>query len=257
MTPQFSLAGKVAVVTGASRGIGAAIARTYAAAGARVVLASRKLDGLEAVADEIRAQGGAALAVAAHMGEPAAAAALVQRAVAAFGGLDIVVNNAGTNPHIGPLLASAESHWDKTLDVNLRGAFRLIQAATPHLAARGGGKIINMASVAGLAPATNMGLYSVTKAGLIMLTRVLAVELAPSNIQVNAIAPGFIKTRFSQAIWDDPVVGAAVLARTPAGRLGTVDDLTGLALYLASAASDYVTGQAFVADGGLSLTGGA
>lgn len=255
MQPTGILAGKVAIITGASRGIGAAIARTYVQAGARVVLASRKIEGLEAFAAELRAAGGAATAVAAHIGDPQAAAILVGRALEVYGGLNILVNNAGTNPHAGPLLSSTESLWDKTLDVNLRGAFRLIQAAVPYMAARGG-KILNIASIGGLTPEPNVGLYSISKAGLIMLTKVLALELAPQQIQVNALAPGFIKTRFSQAIWDNPAVNDAVIAHTPTGRMGTVDDLTGMALYLASPASDFVTGQVIVIDGGMSLSPG-
>src|SRR5258707_6089281 len=192
--PQFSLQGKIAIITGASRGIGEAIAHTYARAGAKVVLASRKIDGLAAVASAIKDEGGDATAIAAHMGDQNAIRQLVEQTVAAYGGVDIVVNNAATNPHFGPLLTSEESMWDKTLDVNLRGYFRLIREAVPQMIARGGGKIINVASVAGLQPQPGMALYGITKAAVIMLTKSLAVELAPHNIQINAIAPGFIKT---------------------------------------------------------------
>lgn len=249
----FSLAGKVAVVTGASRGIGEAIALAYARAGASVVLASRKLEGLEAIAGAIRAAGGEATPIATHMGEIDGVRALIQQAVERYGGIDIVVNNAATNPYFGPLLASEEGAWDKTFDVNLRGYFYLIREAAPVLGARGGGKVINMASIAGLVPQPGMGLYSLTKSAVVMLTKVLAVELAPQKIQVNAIAPGFIKTRFSQAIWGDEQVNAMVTGQTPAQRIGTVDDLTGLALYLASSASDFTTGQIITVDGGLTL----
>ncbi|MHB8626892.1 MAG: glucose 1-dehydrogenase [Aggregatilineales bacterium] len=249
----FSLIGKVAIVSGASRGIGEAIARLYAQAGAKVALASRKLDGLNAVADSIWAAGGEALPVAAHMGEPDSIRALVEQTLETFGGVDIVVNNAATNPHFGPLLSSEESMWDKTLDVNLRGYFRLIRAVVPHFEKRGGGKVINIASVAGLIPSPGMGLYGITKAAVIMLTKTLALELAGSNIQVNAIAPGFIKTRFSQAVWDNETLNKQILMRTPAGRMGHPDEVAAMALYLASAASNFTTGQAFVLDGGLTL----
>jgi len=147
---QFSLKDKVAIVTGGSRGIGEAIAQTYAQAGAKVVLASRKIDGLNETADKIKAAGGEATAIAAHMGDHAAVKQLVQQTVEIYGGLDIVVNNAATNPHFGPLLTSEESMWDKTLDVNLRGYFRLIREAVPHMIVRGGGKVINIASIAGI-----------------------------------------------------------------------------------------------------------
>lgn len=250
---QFSLTGKVAIVTGSSRGIGEAIAHTYAQAGAKVVLASRKLDGLTAVADAIKAAGGEATAIAAHMGEAEAIQALMQQTVDRYGGVDIVVNNAATNPHFGPLLSSEESMWDKTLDVNLRGYFRLIREAVPHFQARGGGKVINIASVAGVNPSPGMALYGISKAAVIMLTKALAVELAPQNIQVNAIAPGFIKTKFSQAIWGNDQLNDMVVAQTPAGRIASVDELTGIALYLASPASSFTTGQTIVVDGGLTL----
>jgi len=250
---QFSLQGKVAIISGASRGIGEAIARTYASAGAKVVLASRKIDGLNAVAESIRAAGGEALPIAAHMGEMASIKALVAQTVEAFGAVDIVVNNAATNPHFGAIMDSEDSMWDKIIDVNLRGYFRLIREAVPHMAKRGGGKAINIASVAGLVVSPGMGLYGISKAAVIMLTKTLAVELAAQNIQVNAIAPGFIKTRFSQAIWDNEMLNRQVVNSTPAARMGTPEELTGIALYLAAPASSFTTGQTFVIDGGLTL----
>ncbi len=252
--PDFSLAGKVAIITGASRGIGESIAHTYAQAGAKVVLVSRKLDGVTAVAEAIRQQGGEALPVAAHMGDQAAVASLVDQVIAAYGGVDIVVNNAGTNPHFGPLLTADESVWDKTLDVNLRGTFRLIQAAAPSMISRGGGKVINIASIAGLTPNPGVGLYGISKAAVVMMTKVLAVELAEHNIQVNALAPGFIKTKFSQAIWGDEETNAAIVDSTPAGRIASVEELQGMMLYLASPASSFLTGQVITIDGGLTLS---
>ena len=251
---QFSLEGKVAIISGASRGIGEAIARTYARAGAKVVLASRKLDGLNVVADSIRMSGGEALSIATHMGELESIQALVAQTITAFGGIDIVVNNAATNPHFGLLMDSEERMWDKIIDVNLRGYFRLIREAVPHMAQHGGGKAINIASVAGLAVSPGMGLYGISKAAVLMLTKTLAVELAAQNIQVNAIAPGFIKTRFSQAIWDNESLNRQVITSTPAARMGSPEELTGIALYLASAASSFTTGQTFVIDGGLTLS---
>lgn len=253
---QFSLSGKVAIVTGGSRGIGEAIAHTYAKAGAKVVLASRKLEGLVNVANAIKAEGGEATAIAAHMGEQAAVQELVKQAVETYGGVDIIVNNAATNPHFGPLLTSEESMWDKTLDVNLRGYFRLIRESVPQMMQRGGGKIVNIASIVGLTPSPGMALYGITKAGVIMMTRSLAVELAPHNIQVNAIAPGFVKTKFSQAIWGNDQINDMIINTTPAGRIASVDEITGIALYLASPASSFTTGQTIVVDGGLTLSSG-
>jgi NAD(P)-dependent dehydrogenase (short-subunit alcohol dehydrogenase family) len=247
---QFDLTGKVALITGASRGIGEAIAHTYAAAGAVVVLSSRKQDGLDTVAAAIKAKGGRALAIATHTGDAAGVPRLVERVCAECGGIDILVNNAATNPHFGPLLTSEESHWDKILDVNVKGYFRLVQACVPAMRARGGGKVINMASVAGKAPLPNMGIYCVSKAAVLMLTEVLALELAPDNIQVNAIAPGFVRTAFSRAIWDNPTIHDAVVARIPQQRIANVEELTGIALYLAAPASSFTTGATFVIDGG-------
>ncbi len=252
----FDLTGKVALITGASRGIGAAIAMAYAAAGAKVVLSSRKQEGVDAVAQDIKKAGGDALAVAAHTGDSAAVQALVTRALDAFGGIDIVVNNAATNPHFGPLLTAEESHWDKILDVNIKGYFRVIKACVASMRSRGGGKIINMASVAGKTPQAGMGIYCVSKAGVIMLTEVLAVELAPDNIQVNAIAPGFIKTAFSRAIWDNPQLHEVVInQKIPQKRIAEPTELTGMALYLASSASSFTTGATFVVDGGQLVNG--
>jgi NAD(P)-dependent dehydrogenase (short-subunit alcohol dehydrogenase family) len=256
MGMSIDLQGRVAIVTGASRGIGRAIALAYAEAGVSVVVASRKQEGVDAVAGEIAARGGKALAVATHVGQEDAVVSLVERAVEAFGGIDILVNNAGTNPHFGPALTATSAQWDKILEVNLRSAFLLTRRVVPHMQARGGGKILNMASLAGLHPSMGMGIYGISKAGLIMLTRVLARELGPDNIQVNALAPGVIKTRFSSPLWESPDVAEMLTRSTPLGRLGEVDDVVGAALFLASPLSDYVTGEILVIDGGMNLVGG-
>jgi NAD(P)-dependent dehydrogenase (short-subunit alcohol dehydrogenase family) len=253
---EFSLDGKVALITGASRGIGRAIAVRLAQAGARVVLSSRRLENVQAVASEIEAVGGEALAVQAHVGRPDDVRALVTGTVARYGRVDVVVNNAATNPHFGPLLTADEGQWDKILDTNAKGAFRVCQAVVPHMEAGGGGKIINLVSVAGLRPSSGMGVYSISKAALVMLTKVLALELGRANIQVNAIAPGVIKTRFSQVLWQTPSIAEPILASLPLGRFGEPEDVAGLALYLASSASDYVTGAVFVVDGGMYVAAG-
>ena len=255
-TPNFDLTGKVAIVTGASRGIGEAIARAYAQAGASVVLSSRKQEALDQVARSIQEAGGTALAVAAHTGSQEAVQALVDRTLEAFGGVDILVNNAATNPHFGPILTAEESQWDKILDVNVKGYFRTVKACVESMGSRGGGKIINMASIAGKRPQPGMGIYCVSKAGVIMLTEVLAVELAELNIQVNAIAPGFVKTRFSSAIWSNPQINQAVLRTIPQRRMAAPEDLTGIALYLAAPASDFTTGATFLVDGGQYVSSG-
>ncbi|MEZ4515920.1 MAG: SDR family oxidoreductase [Chloroflexota bacterium] len=165
------------------------------------------------------------------------------------------MNNAATNPHFGPFLTAEESQWDKILDVNVKGYFRMARACAPQMQQRGGGKIINMASVAGLEPQPMMGIYCVSKAAVLMMTEVLAVELAADNIQVNAIAPGFIKTRFSSAIWGNEQIHDAVIRSVPQQRIAEPEELTGIALYLASAASSFTTGATFVVDGGQTVSG--
>jgi NAD(P)-dependent dehydrogenase (short-subunit alcohol dehydrogenase family) len=252
----FTLEGKVAVISGASRGIGLAIAQRYASAGARLVIGSRRQENIEQAARLINDQfPGRAIPVVAHAGNREDAQAMVEAAVQEFGRVDIAVNNAGTNPHFGPILGSEPSHWDKILDVNVKGCFWLCQAAARQMRAQGGGgKIINIASVTAIEPGPMMGIYSVSKAAIVMLTKVLALELGADNIQVNAIAPGMIKTRFSRSLWDNPSVLAGIEAKTPAGRLGEPEEVCGLALYLASDASSFTTGALFTVDGGFTLT---
>ena len=191
----------------------------------------------------------------AHAGREAETEAVVQQAVERFGRLDIAVNNAATNPHFGPLLDAEEWQWDKILEVNLKGYFWLCRAAARQMQRQGeGGKIVNVASVAGIEPGAMMGIYSVSKAGVLMLTRVLAIELGADNIQVNALAPGYIKTDFSAALWKNPMLSQRITENTPAGRMGAPEELTGLALYLAAPASDFTTGAVFTVDGGYTLT---
>ena len=250
----FSLNDKVAIVTGASIGIGRAIAGAYAAEGARVVLASRKQQGLELAAAEIEAEGGTALAIAAHVGDENAVESLVEKTMETYGRIDIVLSNAGTNPHFGPTLDATAALWDKIMEVNLRGAFLLCRAAAPHMEA--GGKIILMSSIAGIRPSTGLGIYSISKAGLNMLTMVLASELGPAGIRVNALAPGTIKTRFSRVLTDDDRISKRVLSRTPLGYFGEPQDVVGAALYLASDLSDYVNGAILTIDGGVMASAG-
>lgn len=247
------LSGQVAVVTGASRGIGAAVAGALSAAGARVVLASRKREGVEAVAEEIRRRGGDALAVACHTGRADDCAALAAQAREACGGIDILVNNAATSPHFGPLLEAEESHWDKTFQVNVKGYVNTIRACVPRMRERGGGRIINVASVAGMFPHANLGVYGVSKAAVIMLTRTLAMELAKENIRVNAIAPGLIRTKFSEVLWSSPEAGEKAISTIPQGRIGDPGDIVGAVLYFAGQASGFTTGSVLVIDGGQTL----
>ncbi|MCK5922895.1 MAG: glucose 1-dehydrogenase, partial [Methylococcales bacterium] len=241
--------------TGASRGIGEAIARAYVEAGASVVISSRKAENIEPVAESINVEyAGRALAVVAHAGIQQDAQTLVDTAVSHFGRLDIAVNNAATNPHFGPILTADASHWDKIMDVNVKGYFWLCQAAAQQMIKQGeGGKIINNASIAGIRPGKMMGIYSVSKAAVIMMTKVLALELGRENIQANAIAPGFVKTQFSATLWKNPALSKSIVDATPAKRIAVPTELAGIAVYLASDASSFTTGEVFSIDGGYTL----
>jgi dehydrogenase/reductase SDR family protein 4 len=244
-----SLDGKVAIVTGGSRGIGKAIALEYARAGADVVVASRKLEACQKVIEEIEKTGRKGLAVSAHTGKIEQLEHLVDQALKRLGRIDILVNNAGTNPHFGATMDIEKAAWDKTFDVNVNGVFFLTQLVFNKWMRDHGGVVINMASVAGLRPAPMTGTYSITKAALIMLTQVLASELGAYNIRVNAIAPGFIRTDMSKAVWTSDMFKEEV-KKIPVPRLGETEDITGAALYLASDASSFMTGETIVIDGG-------
>jgi NAD(P)-dependent dehydrogenase (short-subunit alcohol dehydrogenase family) len=256
MGVQIGLDGKVAVVTGGSRGIGEAIARTFVAQGARVVIASRKLDGVAAVAASIaKDHGGDRIrAVAAHTGKEDDCVRLIQETIAAFGKVDVLVNNAGTNPYFGPMLNADNGAWDKTFEVNLKGYFWCAREVGRHLAGRGApGSIVNVASVAGIVASPMQGVYSMTKAAVISMTRTLALELGASGIRVNAIAPGFVDTRLASAVVKNDDLAKLVVGRTPLGRFGTPDEIAGGALYLASDAASFLTGHTLVIDGGLTI----
>ncbi|MBL8921620.1 MAG: glucose 1-dehydrogenase [Myxococcaceae bacterium] len=253
-TPLIHLADQVALITGASRGIGEAIARAFAKAGAKVVLAARKPDALEAVAASIVKDGGQALAIAAHTGKPEDVKRLVAEAVATFGRVDVLVNNAATNPYFGPMLDIEDSAFDKTFEVNVKGYFWLTREVAQHLQQRSAkGSIINVASVAGLGAAPMQGVYGMTKAAVISMTKTFAAELGASGIRVNAIAPGLVETKFAQALTSNEDILKLVTNRTPLGRHAQPEEIAGAALYLASAAAGFVTGQTLVVDGGFTL----
>lgn len=256
MTARITLEGKVAVVTGASRGIGEAIARTFAAHGARVAIASRRIEGVGEVAASIAKEHGEerVLAVAAHTGKEDDCKALVAKAIECFGQVDVLVNNAGTNPYFGPLLGAEMPAWDKTFEVNLKGYFWCAREVARHCIARGAaGSIVSVASIAGVMGTPTQGVYAMTKAAVISMTKTLAVELAPSNVRVNAIAPGFVDTRLASAILKNDDLLQHVLARTPMRRYGTPDEIAGGALYLASDAASFLTGHTLLIDAGLTI----
>ncbi|NOZ78879.1 MAG: glucose 1-dehydrogenase [Acidobacteria bacterium] len=249
-TRGFGLDGKIALVTGASRGIGEAIARAFAANGVTVVLASRKPEGLEKVKDSLISAGGSAIAVACNTGKPDQVAALFDRIVDEYGRLDILVNNAATNPFAGLAVDVPEWAFDKTVAVNMKGYFLASQRAARMMIDRGSGVIINIASVAGLEALPMQTVYSMTKAAVLAMTRGLARELGPHGIRVNAIAPGVVKTRFSKFLTETPEIGQPLLEATALKRFAEPAEIAGAALFLASDMSSYTTGTVIICDGG-------
>jgi NAD(P)-dependent dehydrogenase (short-subunit alcohol dehydrogenase family) len=257
MSVSLALPGKVAIVTGASRGIGEAIATCFVEHGANVVVASRKEEGVKAAADKLNAiRAGSALPVAAHTGKEDDCKALVQKAIAKFGKVDILVNNAGTNPYFGPMLETEMGAWDKTFEVNLKGYFWMTREVARHLVAREEkkGSIVNVASIVGMMSAPLQGVYGMTKAAVISMTKTLAFELGPSSIRVNAISPGMVDTKLAAAIVSNDTLIKDINARTALGRVAKPDEIAGAALYLASDASSFTTGEVLVVDGGLQIT---
>lgn len=250
MSPLFNLHGCHALVTGASRGIGLAIAAGFANAGAALAITGRKADALSAAAAQLRSDGANVLPIVCHQGDPAAIAALFDQLDQQGFTADIVVVNAATNPVMGPLLELDLAAWNKILEVNLTGALATAQHACRRMKAIGRGSLIFIASVAALDPMPGIGAYGVSKAGLLGLTRTLAKELAPYGIRVNALAPGLIETRFASALLQDETLYRRLLAGIPMGRHGQPEDVVGAAVFLASEASAYMTGQVLVLDGG-------
>jgi dehydrogenase/reductase SDR family protein 4 len=252
----FDLSGKVAIVTGSTRGIGRAIAERFAQRGARVVISSRDADACAAVAQAIVDAGGEALAVAAHVGKKDQLQNLVERTVAAWGGIDLLVCNAAVNPYYGPLSGIGDEAWDRIMNSNVRSALWLANLAFPHMAERGGGSAMFLSSIVGVSGTGVIGAYAVSKTALIGLARSLAVEWGPRGIRVNALAPGIVKTDFAKALWDNPEIAEATIRRTALRRLAEPDDVAGAAVFLASRASAYVTGQTILIDGGVTIDAG-
>jgi len=252
----FSLQGKVALITGGSRGIGRSIALAFAEAGADLAVSSRnkRPPELEKVAEEIRALGKKALAIPAHVGKKQDVGNLVQKALAEYGRIDILVNNAGANPVLSTMVDLEEEAFDKVLEVNLKGAFLMSQAVAKEMIKQGGGRIINISSISGLrARSDRTGAYCISKAAMNMMTQVMARELAQHNILVNAIAPGSIKTEFSRVNWTDPERREQRIREIELKRFGEPEEVVGLALFLASGACSFVTGEIIRVDGGQTI----
>ena len=249
----FSMLDKVALITGSSRGIGLAIAERMAESGAKVVISSRKSDACAAAAQKIVANGGKAIAHAANIADKVALQALVDRTLAEWGRIDTLVCNAAVNPHFGPLATITDEAFDKIMASNVRSNLWLCNMVIPQMAARTDGSVIIVSSIAGLKGNAMLGAYGISKAADFQLARNLAVEWGGKNIRVNAIAPGIIRTDFARALWENPKTYEKAVRRYPLGRIGEPDDVAGAAIYLASRAGAFVTGQVLVVDGGVTI----
>ncbi|MDD9303419.1 MAG: SDR family oxidoreductase [Desulfobacter sp.] len=246
---EFDLSSKVAVITGASRGIGLAVAKKMAECGARCILVSRRPENLETAAREILDAGHKAEAMACHTGYPDQIKALYESIMEKYGRLDILVNNAATNPHFGEMITADEGIWDKTLDVNIKGPFFMVKYAVPLM--ENGGAIVNVSSINAVRPGLFQGVYSATKAALVNMTKTLARELAPKGIRVNALLPGLTDTKFASAIIGSEEICQHALAQIPMGRYAQPSEMAGTVLYLVSDAASYTTGACIISDGGM------
>ena len=247
----FRLNKKTAIVSGGSKGIGKAIALKYAQAGADVVICSRRIENLESAVIEAESNGFSLIPIECNTSNFDSIQSVVDLTMDKFGKVDILVNNAATNPYYGPILNSEDSHWDKIFDVNVKGYFNFAKACSNSMIQNNYGKIINVASIAAKTPLEGLGVYNISKAAVVMLTKVLAKELGQHNIQINTLAPGLIKTDFSKALWENEDTYNKIVKSIPQGKMGTPEDISGMALYLASNASDFITGSIFTVDGGI------
>lgn len=250
LAPRFRLDGRVAIVTGASKGIGEAIARALGEVGARVVVSSRKQEAVDEVAHAISAAGGEAIGIAANVGRPGEATALVEQTVAHWGGVDVLVNNAAINPTFGPVLDTDDAVFDKIMAVNVKGPLAAARAAYASMQARGHGAVVNISSIGGVSPEPGLGIYSVSKAALISLTKVMAQEWGAAGVRANVICPGLIQTKFSETLWGNERILKHTLAQQALPRMGQPEDVAGLAVFLASDAGAYCTGGVYLVDGG-------
>ncbi|MDX1491798.1 MAG: SDR family oxidoreductase [Pseudohongiellaceae bacterium] len=251
----FDLTGKVALITGSTKGIGLAIAKRMAEAGAKVVISSRKQDVCDEVAAEINSAGGEAVAIACNINYKDQLQNLVEKSVEAFGEIDILVCNAALNPFYGSSQDIPDDAFDKIMDSNIGSAHRLCQLVLPGMASKGGGAVIIVSSIAGLKGSSMLGAYAISKAADMQIARNLAVEWGPKNIRANCIAPGLIRTDFAKALWENPETYKHTVSKYPLRRIGEPDEIAGAAIYLASDAGSFITGQTIVVDGGGTITG--
>jgi NAD(P)-dependent dehydrogenase (short-subunit alcohol dehydrogenase family) len=249
----FDLSGQVALITGSSRGIGKAIAEQMAAAGAKVVISSRKQEACDEVRDEIRARGGEATSIACNIGRKEEVEGLVKATLGQMGRIDILVCNAAVNPFYGSLMKLDDDAWDKIMDSNVKSSWWFCKLVAPHMVERGSGNIILISSIGAFRSTSVLGAYGISKAADAQLARNFALELGPKGIRVNAIAPGLVKTDFAKALWSNPTILQNVEQRAPLRRIGQPVEIAGVAVFLASQAASFVTGQLIVADGGATL----
>ncbi len=252
----FGLKGKVAVVTGSTKGIGKAIAEALAGAGAKVVISSRKADKCDEVAGAINKAGGEAVAIPCNVSDLAQLQVLVDKTIEQWGRIDVLVCNAAVNPYFGPLSEIPESAYDKTMDTNVKSNLWLCNMVIPQMAERKDGAVIIVSSIGGLRGSQGLGIYALSKAADFQLARNLAVEWGRSNIRVNCIAPGLVRTDFAKALWENPEIYAMAVESYPLGRIGEPDEIAGAAVFLASKAGQFVSGQTLVVDGGSTISTG-
>jgi len=249
----FDLSGQVALITGSSRGIGKAIAEEMSAAGAKVVISSRKKEACDRVRDEIKAGGGEATSIACNIGRKEEVEALVKTTLEQYGRIDVLVCNAAVNPFYGSLMKLEDDAWDKIMMSNVKSSWWFSKLVTPHMVERGSGNIILLSSIGAFRATAVLGAYGISKAAEAQLARNLALELGPKGIRVNAIAPGLIKTDFAKALWSNPAILQNVEQRAPLRRIGQPVEIAGVAVFLASQAASFMTGQLIIADGGSTL----
>jgi len=252
ISQKFDLTGKVAIVTGSSKGIGKAIALAFAQQGAQVVVSSRKQEAVDETAAEFKKEGLVVEAIACHMGDSEQIKNLVDETVKRYGGIDIIVNNAAANPIFGPIEEAGSDAFDKIMAVNVKGPWELAKLCYPHLV-KNNGSVINISSIEGITPGQGLGLYSVSKAALIQLSKVLAKEWGKTGVRANTICPGLVKTKFSEALTSNDHILKSVIAKQALPHVAEPIDIAGLALFLASDASSFCTGQEFTADGGYTI----